>query len=68
MQLVGSLGSIDLIRRLLLTTPFESWHGLLTEHRFYSQLITGIAVSAGWSVVCLALAYFSLRRRDITGG
>jgi ABC-2 type transport system permease protein len=68
MQLVGSIGGLDLIRRLLLTTPFESWHGLLTEHRFYSQLTTGLAVSAGWTVACLALAYFSLRRRDITGG
>lgn len=68
MQLLGTLGGIDLIRRLLLTTPFEAWHGLLTEHRFYSQLGVGVAVSAGWTVVCLALAYFSLRRRDITGG
>jgi ABC-2 type transport system permease protein len=68
MQLIGSLGGLDVLRRLLLTTPFESWHGLLTEHRSYSQLTTGLAVSAGWTVVCLAFAYFSLRRRDITGG
>jgi ABC-2 type transport system permease protein len=54
MQLVGSLGGLDVLRRLLLTTPFESWHGLLTEHRFYGQLTTGLAVSAGWAGVCLA--------------
>ena len=68
MQLVGTLGGVDLLRRVLLTTPFESWHGLLVEHRFYGVIGQGLGVSAGWLVVCLALAYTSLRRRDITGG
>ncbi|HSP36999.1 MAG TPA: ABC transporter permease [Frankiaceae bacterium] len=68
MQLFGSLGGLDALRRLLLTTPFESWHGLLAEHRFYGPLTTGLAVSVGWTAICLSLAYFSLRRRDITGG
>jgi ABC-2 type transport system permease protein len=68
MQLVGSLGGLNVVRRLLLTTPFEAWHGLLTQHRFYGPLSTGLAVCAGWTAVCLALAYLSLRRRDITGG
>jgi ABC-2 type transport system permease protein len=68
MSLAGSLGGIDLARRFLLTTPLESWHGLLTQHRFYGPLTLGLAVSAGWTLVCLALAYISLRRRDITGG
>jgi ABC-2 type transport system permease protein len=68
MSLLGSLGGIDLLRRFMLTTPMESWHGLLTAHRFYQPLVTGLAVSAGWTVVCLGFAYFSLRRRDITGG
>ena len=68
MQLLSSISGIDLLRRFLLTTAFESWHGLFTEHRFYGPLTSGLAVSAGWTVVCLTLAYFSLRRRDITGG
>jgi ABC-2 type transport system permease protein len=68
MQLVSSISGIDLLRRFLLTTPFESWHGLFAQHRFYGPLTTGLAVSAGWTVVCLALAYLALRRRDITGG
>ena len=68
MSLAGSLGGIDLARRFLLTTPLDSWHGLLTERRFYGPLTFGLAVSAGWTVVCLTLAYVSLRRRDITGG
>ncbi|MCW2666481.1 MAG: transporter permease [Frankiales bacterium] len=68
MQLAGSLGGLDAVRHLLLTTPFESWHGLLTEDRFSGPLIDGLLVSAGWTVVCLAVAYAVLRRRDITGG
>lgn len=68
MQLVGSLGGLDLLRHLLLTTPFESWHGLFTAHRFYGLITEGFVVSAVWTAVALALAYLSLRRRDITGG
>lgn len=68
LQLVGSLGGLELLRRLLLTTPFESWHGLLASPSFRGPLLQGLAVSAGWSVLCLAAAYAVLRRRDITGG
>jgi ABC-2 type transport system permease protein len=68
MQLLSSISGIDLLRRFLLTTPFESWHGLFAQHRLYGPLTTGLAVSAGWTLGCLALAYFSLRRRDIAGG
>jgi ABC-2 type transport system permease protein len=68
MTLAGSLGGIDVARRFLLTTAFDSWHGLLTQQRFYGPLTFGLAVSAAWTVACLAVAYVSLRRRDITGG
>lgn len=68
MSLLGGLGGFDLPRRFLLTTPLESWHGLLTQHRFYGPLTFGLGVSAGWTVLCLALAYVVMRRRDITGG
>jgi ABC-2 type transport system permease protein len=68
MQLLGSISGLDLTRELLLTTPFEAWHGLFAQHPFTGPLITGLAVSAGWTIICLAGAYLSLRRRDITGG
>ncbi len=68
MTLAGSLGALHAARRALLTTPFESWHGLFTEHHFYGVLTQGLLVCAVWTVACLALAYLSLRRRDITGG
>ena len=68
MQLLGSVGGLDLTRKLLLTTPFEAWHGLFAQHPFTGPLLTGLAVSAGWTFLCLAGAYISLRRRDITEG
>jgi ABC-2 type transport system permease protein len=68
MQLVGTLGGVEGVRPLLLTTPFESWHGLFAQDRFYSPLAWGLVASAGWSVVCLAVAFVSMQRRDITEG
>ena len=68
MQLAGGLGGVASIRPLLLTTPFDSWHGLLTDAPFSAPLVTGLVVSAVWCAVCLAVALSTLLRRDITGG
>jgi ABC-2 type transport system permease protein len=68
MGLVGSLGGIEPIRPLLLTTSFESWHGLLTQPHFTGPLVEGVLTCAVWSFAALAAAFVMLRRRDITGG
>jgi ABC-2 type transport system permease protein len=68
MQLIGALGGIETLRPYLLSTPFEAWHGLLTQPRFTGPLLDGVVTSAGWSLVCLVTAFLILRRRDITGG
>ncbi|MDH2416050.1 ABC transporter permease [Nocardioides sp. CER19] len=68
MQLVGALGGVEPIRPFLLSTGFEAWHGLLTAPRFTQPILEGAVTSAGWCVVTLAIAYLTLRRRDITGG
>jgi ABC-2 type transport system permease protein len=68
MQLVGSLGSIAGLRAVLLSTPYEAWHGLLAAPRFTGPLVDGLVVSAAWSVICLAASFVLVRRRDITGG
>jgi ABC-2 type transport system permease protein len=68
MQLVGSLGGIEAVRPFLLTTSFESWHGLLTAPRFTGPLLEGSVVCVMWASLSLAAAYVLLRRRDITGG
>src|SRR5439155_9256634 len=68
MVMIGSLGGVEGIRPFLLSTPFEAWHGLLAQNQFFSPLVSGLLVSVGWCIACLTAAYFSLRRRDITGG
>jgi ABC-2 type transport system permease protein len=68
MQLVGALGGVESLRPLLLTTPFESWHGLLADPRFAGPLVEGLVTSAVWCAACLGLGLLVLRRRDITGG
>jgi ABC-2 type transport system permease protein len=68
MALVSSVSGIGLLRRAMLTTPLESWHGLFTAQPFSGPLVQGLVVSAAWTAACLYLAHTSLRRRDITGG
>jgi ABC-2 type transport system permease protein len=68
MQLAGTLGGVEAIRPFLLSTPFESWHGLLAQHPFYTPLLWGLVASAAWCVACLAAALIILLRRDITEG
>lgn len=68
MTLLDTLGGFDVPRLFLLTTGFDSWHGLLVAPRFFGAVWLDLAVSAGWTVVLLGAAYALLRRRDITGG
>jgi ABC-2 type transport system permease protein len=68
MQLLSTLGGLDLARRLLLTTGFEAWHGLFTTVRFTGPIVQAGVVAAGWTAICLVIGYLALRRRDITGG
>ena len=68
MQLTGSLGGVEALRPFLLTTPFEAWHGLLAETRFYGPLVWGAFSSAIWCAGSLTWAFIALRRRDVTGG
>jgi ABC-2 type transport system permease protein len=68
MSLLGSLGGTGWLRRALLSTPLEAWHGLFTATPFYGPLVQGAVVCVLWTAACLTFAYTSLRRRDITGG
>jgi ABC-2 type transport system permease protein len=67
MQLYAYVDGPEAIRRLLITSAFGAWHGLLNEHPYYRPLVQGTAVSAAYFVVCLVIAYGLLRRRDIGG-
>jgi len=67
MQLYAYVDGPEAIRRLLITSAFGAWHGLLTEHPYYRPLVHGTAVSGAYFVVCLVVAYRLLRQRDIGG-
>jgi ABC-2 type transport system permease protein len=68
MQLYAFLNGVDMIRHVMLSTAFESWHGLFATHPFYQPLLRGSAVSVLYIAVCLGIAHAAFRRRDITGG
>ena len=65
MQLYSYVNGPEAIRRLLLTSAFGAWHGLLSERPYYRPLIDGTMTSGIYCVVCLSLAYRLLRRRDV---
>jgi ABC-2 type transport system permease protein len=65
MQLSALVDGPEPVRRLLMTSAFGAWHGLLTEPPFYRPLIHGTVVSGVYFVVCMAIAYRVMRRRDI---
>jgi ABC-2 type transport system permease protein len=68
MQLLGSAGGVEPLRPFLPTTAYETWHGLFVDPHFTTPLVQGLFACGIWSILCLAIAFFSLRRRDITGG
>ena len=65
MQLYAYVDGPSAVRALLITSAFNAWHGLLTEQRFYRPLIYGTVVSGAYFIVCLAIAYQVLQKRDI---
>jgi ABC-2 type transport system permease protein len=68
MQLYAYIDAVDVIRHLLLTTPFVAWHGLLNSRPYYRPLLEGCLVSAVYLAVCLVAGYLLFRRRDVTKG
>ena len=67
MQLVAFVDGPEPVRRLLITSAFGAWHGLLAEPPYYRPLLDGVVVSGLYLAGCLAAAYCMLRRRDIGG-
>jgi ABC-2 type transport system permease protein len=65
MQVYAFVDGPDVVRRLLMTSAFDAWHGLLTEPAYFKPLLYGALVSGMYLVVCLGAAYGLIRRRDI---
>jgi ABC-2 type transport system permease protein len=67
MQLLSLVGSGDIVRALLLSTALDAWNGLFASPAYVRPIASGAAVSLGYVFVCLAVAWASLRDRDIAG-
>jgi ABC-2 type transport system permease protein len=67
MILLTVLGGGVVVRTLLLTTPFDAWHGLLLAHPHYQPLERGAAVAAIYIFFALDVAWALFRRRDFAG-
>jgi ABC-2 type transport system permease protein len=67
LQLAAMLDGPEVFRRLLITSAFGAWHGLFVQPSYYRPLFDGTVLSSACFVLCLALAFRSLRRRDISG-
>jgi ABC-2 type transport system permease protein len=67
MQLYAFVDGPEALREMLITSGFGAWHGLLTEPPYFGPLIHAVTVSAVYLVVCLVVAYRTLRHRDIAG-
>ena len=65
MELASFLNGPDVVRRMMLTTPFLAWHGLFAEPGFYRPLLHGTGVSAVYGVASVLAAYRLFRRREM---
>ena len=67
MQLLALIDGPELPRRMLITSAFNAWHGLLAHPRFYGPLLDATLVSAAYAGVALIVAYRTLHQREIGG-
>jgi ABC-2 type transport system permease protein len=67
MVLVSLMGSGVIVRSMLLTTPFEAWHGILVDPARTAPFLIGLITTAAYAVLCLDIARRAFRRRDFAG-
>ncbi len=65
MQLVSFVNLPTSGQMVLLSTPFQAWHGFWADPAFYGPFREGLLTSAGWFVVFAALSWLVFRRRTI---
>jgi ABC-2 type transport system permease protein len=61
------MGSGVVVRSMLLTSPFEAWHGLQISPVTTKALWIGLLVSFAYGALSLAAAWRSFHRRDFAG-
>lgn len=68
MQLYSFGGSAEGLRAAMLSTAFESWHGLLSDRVRLGPVVSAGLVSAAYAAACVAAAAWLLRRREFAHG
>jgi ABC-2 type transport system permease protein len=67
MQLFALIGSGDIVRALLLSTALDAWNGMFAAPPYTRPLEWGALISLCYVLVCLVIAWLSLRHRDVAG-
>jgi ABC-2 type transport system permease protein len=67
MQLLGLLGSGDIVRAALLSTTLDAWNGMFAAPSYTRPLEWAALISLCYVIGCLAVAWLTLRNRDIAG-
>ncbi len=67
MQLLGLLGSGDVVRAVLLSTTLDAWNGMFVAPSYTRPIEWAALISLSWVIACLVGSWLSLRRRDIAG-
>jgi ABC-2 type transport system permease protein len=67
MQLLNLVGAGRWVHLLLVASAFDGWHSFAGVHVYYVALLTASLVCLAWIGVCLAVAWWLLRRREFAG-
>lgn len=67
LQLLALVQGADVLRHLLPSTAFESWHGLFAAPEFRGPLLQGVLVSATAGAALLGAAWLVFASRDDRG-
>jgi ABC-2 type transport system permease protein len=67
MQLLSLVGPGVIVRAILLSTPFDAWHGLFTAHQHLHTAAQGALTSIAWTAVFLGATWLVFRRRAFGG-
>ena len=64
-QVLSLINLPGFVRLALISTPFQSWHGLWVPHPFLGPAWHGLITSFVWFAVCAALSWAIFIRRGI---
>ena len=65
LQVLSLVNLPPFVRIALLSTPFQSWHGLWVPHPFLGPVWHGLVTSSVWFAVCAVLSWAIFDRRAV---